>query len=52
MGNMGAVVINGLTDAAIKCWDYSESNPDYVLLRASLIFGSDILTVPMLSGLV
>jgi hypothetical protein len=34
-----AVAINGLTHAAIKCWPYPESNPDYVLLWASLIFG-------------
>jgi hypothetical protein len=26
-----AVVINGSTDANIKCWPYSESNPEYVL---------------------
>jgi hypothetical protein len=35
-----AVVINGLRDAAIKCWPYSESTPDYVLSWASRIFGS------------
>jgi hypothetical protein len=34
------VMINGFTDAAIKCQLYPESNPDYVLSRASLIFGS------------
>jgi hypothetical protein len=26
-----AVVINGLTDAAIKCWPNPESSPDYIL---------------------
>jgi hypothetical protein len=35
-----AVVINGDTDAGIKCWLYPESNPTYVLSRAGLIFGS------------
>jgi hypothetical protein len=35
-----AVVINGCTDAGIKCQPYTESNPNYVLSRASLIFGS------------
>jgi hypothetical protein len=35
-----AVVINGYTDAGIKCWSYPESNPDYVLSMASLVFGS------------
>jgi len=35
-----AVVINGFTDAGIKCSHYPASNPDYVLSRASLIFGS------------
>jgi hypothetical protein len=35
-----AVVINVLTDAAIKRWPYQESNPDYVLSCASLIFRS------------
>jgi hypothetical protein len=33
-----AVVINGLTDAAIKCWPYPELNPEYVLSWASQIF--------------
>jgi hypothetical protein len=35
-----AVVINGFTDAAIKCWPNPESIPDYVLSSASVIFGS------------
>jgi hypothetical protein len=33
-------MIIGFTDAAIKRWPYSESNPNYVLSCASLIFGS------------
>ncbi len=43
--NMGVVVINGFTDAAVKCWSHSESNPDYVLSRATLIFSSDMLNI-------
>jgi hypothetical protein len=35
-----AEVMNGLTDADIKCWPNSESIPDYVPERASLIFDS------------
>jgi len=35
-----AVVMNGFTDVGIKCQLYTESNPDYVLSMASLIFGS------------
>src|SRR5882762_5440189 len=35
-----AVVINGFTEAGIKCYLDPESNPDYVPSRASLIFGS------------
>ena len=35
-----AMVINGFMDAGINCEPYPESNPDYVLSRASLIFGS------------
>jgi hypothetical protein len=44
--NMGAVaireavVIYGLTEADIKWWSYPESNPEYVLSLARLIFGS------------
>ena len=35
-----AAVTNALTDAAIKCWTYLESNPKQVLAWISLIFGS------------
>jgi hypothetical protein len=35
-----AVVINGFTDAGIKCQPYPESNPDDVHSRAGLNFGS------------
>jgi hypothetical protein len=45
-------VKNCVTDASIKSWSYSESDSDHVFLWASLIFGSDILTVPRLSWLV
>jgi hypothetical protein len=31
---------NGFRYAAIDCWPYPESNPDYVLSWASLVFGS------------
>jgi hypothetical protein len=31
---------HGLTNAAIKRWPFSKPNPDDVLSRASLIFGS------------
>ena len=33
-------MINGYTDAGTKCSPYPEPNPDYVLSRAGLIFGS------------